>query len=206
VRSPEFCGGLENRPFLRFNAAWPRSGKIINKRSMLQGATGRRKSRPRKPTATSRNARPDEKTQRHSFCAWPKRKERHAQRWEAKLKDLGAEAPVYRDTIGRRLNRWWNKIAGAEIAIRPYGSDGKKRQEAEISRSSRGARSRENRTFQEFFAKKKARSEEKAHARVLRRGWRWPVNPRTALDKILKREPLARTRRQLGSRRDLRRK
>src|ERR1700746_2108439 len=44
--------------------------------------------------------------------------ERHAQRWEAKLRDLGAEAPVYRDTIGRRLNRWWNKIAGAEIAIR----------------------------------------------------------------------------------------
>src|SRR5437016_7338095 len=44
--------------------------------------------------------------------------ERHAQRWEKKLKDLGAEAPVLKDTIGRRLNRWWNKIAGAEIAIR----------------------------------------------------------------------------------------
>src|SRR6201982_4133766 len=44
--------------------------------------------------------------------------ERHAQRWNAKLKELGAEAPVYGDTIGRRLNRWWNKIAGAEIAIR----------------------------------------------------------------------------------------
>ena len=31
--------------------------------------------------------------------------ERHAQRWEATLKDLGAEAPVYTDTIARRLNR-----------------------------------------------------------------------------------------------------
>src|SRR5258708_9218757 len=44
--------------------------------------------------------------------------ERHAQRWEQKLKDLGVEPPVLKDTVGRRLNRWWNKIAGAEIAIR----------------------------------------------------------------------------------------
>src|SRR5262252_1513309 len=44
--------------------------------------------------------------------------ERHAQRWEAKLKELGAEPPVYNDTFARRLNRWWNKIAGTEIAIR----------------------------------------------------------------------------------------
>ena len=31
--------------------------------------------------------------------------ERHAQRWETTLKDLGADAPVYKETIGRRLNR-----------------------------------------------------------------------------------------------------
>src|SRR5436190_24310403 len=43
--------------------------------------------------------------------------ERHAQRWEKNLKDLGAEPPVLKDTVGRRLNRWWNKIVGAEIAI-----------------------------------------------------------------------------------------
>src|SRR5216683_1398673 len=39
--------------------------------------------------------------------------ERHAQRWEAKLKELGAEPPVYNNTFARRLNRWWNRIAGA---------------------------------------------------------------------------------------------
>src|SRR6266853_6399067 len=44
--------------------------------------------------------------------------ERHAQRWEKKLRDLGAEPPVFKDTIARRLNRWWNRFAGAEIAIR----------------------------------------------------------------------------------------
>src|SRR5207253_1991495 len=37
--------------------------------------------------------------------------ERHAQRWEQKLRDLGAEPPVLKDTIARRLNRWWNRIA-----------------------------------------------------------------------------------------------
>src|ERR1043166_3690841 len=57
--------------------------------------------------------------------------ERHAQRWEAKLKELGAGAPVYRETIGRRLNRWWNKIAGAEIAIRRMEAT-EERQEAEF--------------------------------------------------------------------------
>src|SRR5437667_7244295 len=44
--------------------------------------------------------------------------ERHAQRWEAKLRELGAQPPVYNNTFARRLNRWWNRIAGAEMAIR----------------------------------------------------------------------------------------
>src|SRR6266436_5818053 len=42
--------------------------------------------------------------------------ERHAQRWEKKLRDLGAEPPVFKETIVRRLNRWWNRFDGAEIS------------------------------------------------------------------------------------------
>src|SRR5881409_1800062 len=57
--------------------------------------------------------------------------ERHAQRWELKLRELGAGTPVYKDTIARRLNRWWNKIAGAEIAIRRMEATEEK-QEAEF--------------------------------------------------------------------------
>src|SRR5436190_23433945 len=57
--------------------------------------------------------------------------ERHAQRWEKKLKDLGAEPPVLKDTVGRRLNRWWNKIVGAEIAIHRMEAT-EERQEAEF--------------------------------------------------------------------------
>ena len=67
--------------------------------------------------------------------------ERHAQRWEAKLKDLGAETPIYEDTIARRLNRWWNKIAGAEIAIRRMEAT-EERQEAEFHDQAERASSR----------------------------------------------------------------
>src|SRR6266853_1186436 len=109
--------------------------------------------------------------------------ERHAQRWEAKLKELGAEVPVYRDTIGRRLNRWWNKIAGAEIAIRRMEAT-EERQEAEFRDQAERAFAGEQ-DVQEFL--RKSAIEEKAHARVLS-AMAPPVNPRTALDKILKRE------------------
>src|SRR5213075_365282 len=57
--------------------------------------------------------------------------ERHAQRWEKKLRDLGAERPVLKDTVARRLNRWWNRIAGAEIAIRRMEAT-EERQEAQF--------------------------------------------------------------------------
>src|SRR5207245_8924634 len=44
--------------------------------------------------------------------------ERHAQRWEAKLREHGAKPPVYNNNFARRLNRWWNRIAEAECAKR----------------------------------------------------------------------------------------
>src|SRR3954452_22422063 len=109
--------------------------------------------------------------------------ERHAQRWEVKLKELGAEAPVYTDTIGRRLSRWWNKIAGAEIAIRRMEAT-EERQEAEFHDQAERALAGEQ-DVQEFL--RKSALEEKAHARVLS-AMAPPVSPRTALDKILKRE------------------
>src|SRR5881227_1436314 len=108
---------------------------------------------------------------------------RHAQRWEKKLRDLGAEPPVFKDTIARRLNRWWNKIAGAEIAIRRMEAT-EERQEAEFHDQAERAFAGEE-DVQEFL--RKSALEEKAHARVLS-AMAAPVSPRTALDKILKRE------------------
>src|SRR5438874_13732557 len=124
----------------------------------------------------------DEK-RRGSLLRMAEAEERHAQRWEAKLQELGAEAPVYRGTIGRRLNRWWNKIAGAEIAIRRMEAT-EERQEAEFRDQAERAFAGEL-DVQEFL--RKSAIEEKAHARALS-AMAPPVSPRTALDKILKRE------------------
>src|SRR5258708_34045382 len=109
--------------------------------------------------------------------------ERHAQRWEMKLRDLGAEAPVLRDTIARRLNRWWNKIAGAEIAIRRMEAT-EERQEAQFHDQAQRTLAGEQ-DVQEFL--RHSALEEKAHARGLS-AMAPPISPRTALDKILKRE------------------
>src|SRR5882724_1405894 len=109
--------------------------------------------------------------------------ERHAQRWEKKLIDLGGEPPVYKDTIARRLNRWWNNIAGAEIAIRRMEAT-EERQEAQFHDQAQRALAGEQ-DVQEFL--RQSALEEKAHARVLS-AMAPPISPRTALDKILKRE------------------
>ena len=109
--------------------------------------------------------------------------ERHAQRWEKKLRDLGAEPPVLRDTIARRLNRWWNKIAGADIAIRRMEAT-EERQEAQFHDQAQRTLAGEQ-DVQEFL--RHSALEEKAHARVLS-AMAPPISPRTALDKILKRE------------------
>jgi VIT1/CCC1 family predicted Fe2+/Mn2+ transporter len=109
--------------------------------------------------------------------------ERHAQRWETKLRDLGEELPVLKDTIGRRLNRWWNKIAGANIAIRRMEA-AEERHEAEFREQADRALAGEQ-DVQEFL--RQSALEEKAHARALN-AMAAPPGPKTALDAILKRE------------------
>jgi VIT1/CCC1 family predicted Fe2+/Mn2+ transporter/rubrerythrin len=109
--------------------------------------------------------------------------ERHAQRWEKKLRDLGAEPPVLENTLGRRLNRWWNKIAGANIAIRRMEA-AEEKHEAEF-REQRDRALAGEQDVQEFL--RATAVEEKAHARALN-AMAGPPSPRTALDAILKRE------------------
>src|SRR5215216_6630803 len=109
--------------------------------------------------------------------------DRHAQRWENELRELGAEPPVYEHTIARRLNRWWNKIAGADVAIRRMEAT-EERQEAEFQDQAQRAFAGET-DVQDFL--RHSALEEKAHARALS-AMAPPVSPRTALDKILKRE------------------
>jgi len=109
--------------------------------------------------------------------------ERHAQRWETKLRDMGMEPPVLENTLGRRLNRWWNKIVGANIAIRRMEA-AEERHEAEFRDQADRALAGEH-DVQDFL--RQSALEEKAHARALN-AMAGPPSPRTALDAILKRE------------------
>jgi rubrerythrin len=105
---------------------------------------------------------PDEK-RKGILLRMAEAEERHAQRWEQKLRDLGVEPPVLAETIGRRLNRWWNRIAGANIAIRRMEA-AEERHEAEFRAQADRALAGEH-DVQEFL--RQSALEEKAHARAL---------------------------------------
>src|SRR5438270_13237782 len=120
---------------------------------------------------------PDEK-RKGILLRMAEAEERHAQRWESKLRELGAEPPIYKDTIARRLNRWWNNIAGADIAIRRMEAT-EERQEAEFHDQAERAFAGEE-DVQEFL--RKSALEEKDHARVLS-AMAPPIRPRTARHK-----------------------
>jgi len=109
--------------------------------------------------------------------------ERHAQRWEQKLRDLGVPVPVLEETVARRLNRWWNKIAGTDIAIRRMEA-AEEKHEAQF-RDQRDRALAGEHDVQDFL--RESALEEKAHARALN-AMAPPPGPRTLLDSILKRE------------------
>jgi VIT1/CCC1 family predicted Fe2+/Mn2+ transporter/rubrerythrin len=125
---------------------------------------------------------PDEK-RKGILLRMAEAEERHAQRWEEKLRDLGAEPPLLKDTLQRRLDRWWNRIAGTEIAIRRMEA-AEEKHEAEFRDQRERALAGEE-DVRDFL--RESALEEKAHARALS-AMAAPVGPRTALDAILKRE------------------
>jgi VIT1/CCC1 family predicted Fe2+/Mn2+ transporter/rubrerythrin len=125
---------------------------------------------------------PDEK-RKGILLRMAEAEERHAQRWARKLKDLGAEPPEIRNTLRRRLNRWWNKVAGADIAIRRMEA-AEEKHEAEF-RDQRERVLVGEEDVKDFL--RQSALEEKAHARALN-AMSAPPSPRIALDAILKRE------------------
>jgi len=109
--------------------------------------------------------------------------ERHAQRWEKKLLDLGEPIPTLPDTIGRRFKRWLNRALGTEIAIRRMEA-AEEKHEAEF-RDQRERVLAGERDVHDFL--RESALEEKAHARALQTMVP-QLGPRTVLDTILKRE------------------
>ena len=109
--------------------------------------------------------------------------ERHAQRWEQKLKDLGAPAPVLANTFARKFQRWLNAKLGADIAIRRMEA-AEERHEAEFRDQRDRALAKEH-DVQDFL--RESAVEEKAHARMLNT-MTPQMGAKNALDTILKRE------------------
>src|SRR5436189_1678973 len=111
--------------------------------------------------------------------------ERNAARRARKRTELGEPPPELKDSLGQRLSRWWNRVAGLNIAIR--------RMEAAEDRHEARYRAQSERALADDPDAQKflhdAALEEKAHARVLNAmAPAAPVGPRAVLDSILKRE------------------
>lgn len=112
--------------------------------------------------------------------------ERHALRWESKLAELGAPPPELRNDWRRRLNRWWNRQAGANVAIRRM--EAAEDRDQERYQAQRAAEAAPNEVEREFL--RQTALEEKTHSRILNTMSNGSVSlgPRGLLDTILKRE------------------
>ena len=128
---------------------------------------------------------PDEK-RRGILLRMAEAEERHALRWETKLAELGAPPPALQNDVRRRLNRWWNRNAGADIAIRRM--EAAEDRDKERYRAQRASDLAPNEEEKEFL--RQTALEEKAHSRILNTMSAAPpsLGPRGLLDTILKRE------------------
>jgi vacuolar iron transporter family protein len=109
--------------------------------------------------------------------------ERHAQRWEQKLRDMGQALPQLSDNVWTRFKRRFTRSLGTDIAIRRMEA-AEEKHEREFSSQRERALAHEH-DVQEFL--RTSALEEKAHARALN-AMTTPQSAKSALDTILKRE------------------
>jgi len=112
--------------------------------------------------------------------------ERHAVRWEEKLRDLGAKPPELTNDWRRKLNRWFTRAAGADVAIRRMEA-AEDRDKDRYQAQQQGVLAR-NEEEKEFI--RQTALEEKAHSRILNTmaGPALSLGAKGLLDNILKRE------------------
>ena len=112
--------------------------------------------------------------------------ERHAARWERKLRDMGEPVPQLPDTIWTRFKRRFTRALGTDIAIRRMeAAEEKHEREFSAQRDRALANEQDVREFLRTSA-----LEEKAHSRILNTMGTPPpsLGPKGLLDTILKRE------------------
>jgi VIT1/CCC1 family predicted Fe2+/Mn2+ transporter/rubrerythrin len=108
--------------------------------------------------------------------------ERHAARWAKKLREHGIE-PVATESWRERLDCWWNRHAGTEVAIRRLEA-AEDRDNARYTAQQKHALGQDQEAQQ--ILKEIAR-EEKAHGKALQ-SMVPALGPQSVLDTILKRE------------------
>jgi VIT1/CCC1 family predicted Fe2+/Mn2+ transporter/rubrerythrin len=109
--------------------------------------------------------------------------ERHAQRWEEKLRDMGEPSPQLTDNVWTRFKRRFTRSLGTDIAIRRMEAAEEKHEREFSSQRERALANEQD--VQDFL--RESALEEKAHARALN-AMAQPQSAKSALDTILKRE------------------
>src|SRR5213082_2695259 len=109
--------------------------------------------------------------------------ERHARRWEQKLRDMGEPVPMLTENIWTRFKRRFTRSLGTDIAIRRMEAAEEKHEREFSAQRDRAIAGEQD--VQEFL--RTSALEEKAHARALN-AMAGPANPKTVLDTILNHE------------------
>ena len=106
---------------------------------------------------------------------------RHAQRWERKLAELGAEPPKEERTLGMRFKGWLHRQLGTEATLRRMEGE----EDKDIARYEAQARSINDTEAQTML--REVRREEESHGRIIR-DIISPIGPQGMLDLMLRRE------------------
>ncbi len=107
--------------------------------------------------------------------------QRHAQKWERKLAELGAESPKEQRSLGVRFKGWLRRQLGTEAALRQLEGE----EDKDIARYEAQARSINDVEAQTML--REVRREEESHGRIIREIIS-PIGPQGMLDVMLRRE------------------
>src|SRR5229473_2543155 len=107
--------------------------------------------------------------------------ERHAQKWESKLAELGAAPPAEERSPGTRFKGWLRRQLGTEAALRQLEGE----EDKDIARYEAQARNINDTEAQSML--REVRREEESHGRVIREMIS-PIGPQGMLDVMLRRE------------------
>jgi vacuolar iron transporter family protein len=107
--------------------------------------------------------------------------QRHAQKWERKLAELGAEPPKEERSLGTRFKGWLRRQLGTEAALRQLEGE----EDKDIARYEAQARNINDAEAQAML--REVKREEESHGRVIREIIS-PIGPQGMLDLMLRRE------------------